>query len=226
VTTKRLLCLVTDRLRLAATLGRPAADARGLVLQQIEGAVAGGIDLVQIRERDLEAGALLRLVSDAIALAATTRTRIVVNERLDVALAAGAAGVHLRDASFSAEVARRLGRSMLVGRSVHSAESAASAGPVDYLIAGTMFATASKSVASPIGVRGLAAIVQRAMGKPVLAIGGVSLTDVRAIVDAGATGLAAIGAFMPPATTADIPLAVQKNVENYRFAFDTASAVP
>jgi thiamine-phosphate pyrophosphorylase len=96
------LCLVTDRRRLGA--------ARTL-LELVERAVDAGVDLIQIRERDMEAAALASLVTRAVALARGSATRIVVNDRLDVALACGAGGVHLRGDSIPVAAARRLVRS-------------------------------------------------------------------------------------------------------------------
>src|SRR5262245_14552294 len=91
------LCLVTDRRRLAAARGIPGDGRRPARLQQIEGAIAGGIDVVQLRERDLDDGVLAALARDCLRAAAGTRSRLVVNDRVDVALACGAHGVHLRE---------------------------------------------------------------------------------------------------------------------------------
>jgi thiamine-phosphate pyrophosphorylase len=224
---KPLLCLVTSRQQLARAVGRPTADARTLLLQQIQGAVAAGVDLVQIRERDLGAGELRRLVAEAVEIAAGSHTRVVVNDRVDVALAAGAAGVHLRDAGLRAVDVRRLAPHLLVGRSVHSVEATNRAGPVDYLIAGTVFATSSKPVDSTlIGIDGLAAIVRAASGTPVLAIGGMTAAVASQVMATGAAGLAAIAALVPDEGVEDLVAAVEKNVHTLRFAFDTGSAVP
>src|SRR5262249_4440021 len=107
-----MLCLVTDRRRFD-----PRGDG---LLAQIAGAVAAGIDLVQIRERDLATVDLAALTSAALRAAFGSRTSIVVNDRIDVALACGAAGVHLRADSVGVADARRIAPSgFLVGRSVH-----------------------------------------------------------------------------------------------------------
>src|SRR5262249_45429339 len=131
------LCLVTDRRRFEPPI-------QGL-LAQLRRAVEAHIDLVQIRERDLEAFDLASLVSAAVALARGSRTRVVVNDRLDVAIACGAAGVHLRGDSFPVAEARRIApRDFLIGRSVHTPEEAVAAADADYLVAGAVFPTASK----------------------------------------------------------------------------------
>jgi thiamine-phosphate pyrophosphorylase len=241
VTTKRLLCLVTDRRRLARTLGRPPADARALLVAQLEGAVRGGIDVVQIREPDLEARELAALMRDALHVAHGSGVRVMVNDRLDVALAAGADGIHLRENSFSVVAVRGISAALTIGRSVHSAESAARSLGADYLIAGTVFPTESKTTSNaPLGMAGLEAIVRAASGTPVLAIGGVTAERLRLIVRSGAAGVAAIGAFLPTriaetaikgtvpfmAISADqVAAEVEKNVKTLRFAFDTASTV-
>jgi thiamine-phosphate pyrophosphorylase len=225
VTTRRLLCLVTDRRRLAASVGRAAGDASSLLIAQLEGAVRGGVDLVQIRERDLEAGALAAMVRDALRIAAGTATRVIVNDRIDVALAAGADGVHLREASVDAAAVRRVWPSLTIGRSVHSRASVIGATAVDYWIAGTIFPTDSKAAAATLGCAGLAEVVRAAAGTPVLAIGGVTAGRLPELVRAGATGLAAIGAFLPDRGEHDVAAAVEKRVATLRFAFDTASTV-
>lgn len=160
---------------------------------------------MQVRERDLEAGRLFDLVSELVGVARASRTRIVVNDRLDVALAAGADGVHLREDSIDAEAVRRLAPSgFLIGRSVHAAEDAAYLGrTVDYLIAGTVWSTRSKPASHPLlGADGLEALVQQAQA-PVLAIGGVTLDRLDAVARAGAAGVAAIGLFMRELASAD-----------------------
>lgn len=218
------LCLVTDRLRLATHLRRAPADGIVLVLSQIEGAACGGIDMVQIRERDLDGGALARLVREALHRVEGTATRLVVNDRIDVAVATGAHGVHLRESSVAGTWVRRAWPDITVGRSVHSVEGAVRAADTDYLIAGTTFATDSKPGAVCLGVEGLAGIVRAAGNRPVLAIGGITIARVPAVAKTG-VGIAAIGAFLPDQGE-DVARAVEKRVKNVRFAFDSASTVP
>ncbi len=181
-----MTCLVTDRRR---------ADP----VQQARRAAEAGIDLIQVRERDLEAGALATLVTDVLAATRGTRTRVVVNDRLDVAIACGAAGVHLRGDSVPVLAARRLtGAGFLIGCSVHRVEEVERTAGADYLIAGTVFSTSSKpaGLGQPplLGLEGLAAIVRAAPG-PVLAIGGITDDRIEPITAAGAAGFAAIGLF-------------------------------
>lgn len=200
-----ILHLVTDRRRLAGA-GADAAAQRRCLLNQVGFAVEAGIDVLQIRERDLEAGLLFELTSEAVGIARGSRTRIVVNDRLDVAMAAGADGVHLREDSIGADAARRIAPGgFLIGRSAHTAEDAAYLDrSVDYLLAGTVWPTASKPPSHPVlGLEGLAALVRQAK-VPVLAIGGVTLDRVQSVAAAGAAGVAAIGLFIGQGTSADM----------------------
>jgi thiamine-phosphate pyrophosphorylase len=179
-----MLCLVTDR-RL-----RP-------VVEQCSEAVQAGIDIIQIRERDLDAGPLVTLVAELVHLTRGTPTRIVVNDRLDVALACRADGVHLRGDSMPPEAARSIAPAgFLIGRSVHHEQEAkAAAASVDYLVAGTVFPTSSKAgLTEWLGVEGLARIC-RSVSVPVLAIGGVTVDRIPGVAAAGAAGIAAIGLF-------------------------------
>lgn len=183
-----MICLVTDRRRL------PGGD----LAAQLRDAVDLGIDLVHVRERDLDAGALAALVAELLVITKGTSTRLVVNDRIDVALACGADGVQLRGDSIPVAAARRIARSgFLIGRSVHGVSEANAASDADYLIAGTVFPSASKAAAMPLlGIEGLRAVVG-AVDRPVLAIGGITEARIGEIADAGAAGFAAIGLFLP-----------------------------
>jgi thiamine-phosphate diphosphorylase len=183
------ICLVTDRRRFD-----PALEGQ---VTSIRAAVAAGVDLVQVREPDLETADLASLVRTIVAIARGTRTRVLVNDRLDVALACRADGVHLRSDSIAVGDARRIAPSgFLVGRSVHSVEEAGEAGDADYLIAGTVYPTKSKPDARHwLGADGLRAIV-RATAAPVLAIGGVSPERIPEIAATGAAGVAGIDMFL------------------------------
>jgi thiamine-phosphate pyrophosphorylase len=189
------LCLVTDRHRLAA--GETSlASVRRCLLAQARFAVEAEIDLIQLRERDLPDAELSAIAADLLALTRGTRTRVVINDRVDVALACGADGVHLRGDSISVAAARRLVRHPLViGRSVHSAAEAPAAAGADYVVAGTVFATPSKAGGGLLGVDGLRAVVQ-AVAAPVLGIGGLTVERAGQVAEAGASGIAAIGLFI------------------------------
>ena len=207
-----LIMLVTDRRR-----GGEAA-----MLASVDAASAAGVDLIQVRERGLEDLDLLRLtirISDV----AAGRTRVLVNDRVDVAVAAGAAGVHLPGQAVAAGRVRSIApASFLVGRSVHSvdeAREAESGGGCDYLVFGSVFETASKPAAhKPAGLEQLSRVCA-AVALPVLAIGGVTADRIPEIARAGAAGVAAIGLFAAPET---VPAAVAA----IREAFTGASASP
>jgi thiamine-phosphate pyrophosphorylase len=224
------ICLVTDRRRLMRA-GASDADARRCLLAQARFAVEAGVDLIQIRERDLEAAALAALVSELLAVTRRTPTRIVVNDRLDVALAAGADGVHLRGDSIAIAAARRLAPAgFLVGRSVHDAAAAADAVDADYLIAGTVFPSRSKEPSRQLlGLDGLRAIVSATV-VPVLAIGGIAIARLDAVAATGVAGIAAIGAFIGPVDEVDRggcgAIDLRAVVANARARFDSVNTAP
>ncbi len=192
---KPVVCLITDRRRFG-----PSWETA--LVERVRAAARAGVHLVQIRERDLDGGPLKRLVSSCVEAVHGTRTRVLVNDRLDVALAAGAHGVHLRADSFAAPRVRvRAPSPFLIGRSVHSVAEAVEAteyGGLDYLIFGTVFETSSKPGRRPAGL-GALATVSAATCVPVLAIGGITAGRVDEVMRAGAAGVAAIGMFDTPA---------------------------
>jgi len=181
--------MITDRRRFAVE------DA---FVQRVATVAAAGVNLVQVRERDMEARDLSRLVARCVTAVRNTRTRILVNDRLDVALTSGAHGVHLRGDSMPASRARALAPiGFLIGRSVHSVAEAVTAhaeGGLDYLLFGAVFATASKPGQPPAGVQALADVVG-ATPLPVLAVGGISSDTAPQLDGAGCAGFAAIGWF-------------------------------
>jgi thiamine-phosphate diphosphorylase len=184
--------MITDRRR----LGRQAEAA---LIRRVAAAARAGVHLIQIRERDLADGALLPLVVQAVEAVRGTRTRILVNDRIDVAIAAGAHGVHLRSDSPSATRVRVVApAAFVVGRSVHNSDEAARVcqeGGLDYLLFGTVFETASKPGLAATGIPTLAEAVTAAGRLPVLAVGGVTLETIGQLPAAGCSGFAAIGQF-------------------------------
>ena len=186
------LCYITDRRSLPGTplidLIRQAADA--------------GVDLIQVREKDLGTRPLVDLVESAVAAARSTPTRIVVNDRLDVALALGAAGVHLGRQSIPVKAVReaiaRLARpDFLIGVSCHSLEEAleAESSGASYIVLGPIFATPSKvQYGPPLGLEKLREVAAR-VRTPVLALGGITVERVEPCLQAGASGIAGISLF-------------------------------
>ncbi|MFQ5926389.1 MAG: thiamine phosphate synthase [Terriglobia bacterium] len=211
-----LLYYITDRKALPAPIhSRSAGPESGLAadpLPVIAAAIRAGIDLIQIRERDLAARDLLSLVERAVALAANTATRILVNDRLDVAQVAGV-GLHLPAHSFPvAAVRAKAGRDLLLGASTHNLDElrAAERGRADFSVFGPIFETASKrgypEASGPLGLAKLAEAV-RAVRIPVLALGGITLANAADCLRAGAAGVAAISLFQ---TSADIAATVRE----------------
>lgn len=184
-----LRCYITDRKTLPP--GRVWKDA-------ISRAIGNGANWIQIREKDLSARELYELTQQAIALAAPTGAKILVNSRFDVALAAGAAGVHLPAGSPPPHSWRSLTPpGFLIGVSAHTLPEllAAQRQGADYGVFGPVFPPLSKS--SDLAPRGLAGLKQaaRALRLPVLALGGIAEHNAGECVDAGAAGIAAITLF-------------------------------
>ncbi len=182
------VCYITDR---------HAVEPKPLLPLILE-AIRAGVDLVQIREKDLATRRLLELVESALASARGTKTRIVVNDRLDVALALAAHGVHLGSRSLPAEVVRaEVAKDFLVGVSCHSLEEAlaAESACADYLVLGPIFETPSKiQYGPPLGLTKLREVTAQ-VKVPVLALGGITVERVQPCLQAGAAGIAGIRIF-------------------------------
>ena len=201
-----ILCYVTDRQALSKSHDLGAREA---LLHKIQDAAAAGVDWIQIREKDLSGKECAALTSAAIERAARPLTsrqspiRILVNDRLDVALSQAAGGVHLSKNGLPVEKARELADSripsqdFLIGVSCHSAEAAtvAAKGGANYIFFGPVFATPSKAAyGAPQGLARLAEVC-RAVSLPVIAIGGITLDNAALCLTAGASGIAAIRLF-------------------------------
>ena len=186
-----VVCLITDRHQLTT----PTEER---VIAQVAAAARSGVHLVQIRERDLEGRALLRLARACVAAVAGTSTRVLLNDRLDVAIAAGAHGVHLRGDSIPASRARTIAPSpFLIGRSVHDPDEArrvTDEGGLDYLVFGPVFETSSKPGRPGAGLDALRSVVSRTT-LPVLGVGGVTSERAAMLIGVGAAGFAAISLF-------------------------------
>ena len=194
---------VTDRLRFGLSIDELVARAAA--------AARAGVDVIQVRERDLPDRELAALARRIVAAAAGTVTRVLINDRADIAIVAGAAGVHLRGdsapasrvraafAEASAPKASKASGRFLIGRSVHSSrdvDAALADGGADYLLFGTVFPSEGK----PAGhrVAGIAALREACARSavPVIAIGGMNEARVTEVRAAGAAGFAAVGMFM------------------------------
>jgi len=205
-----LLCYITDRRQLRAA-------SLAVVIRET---VRAGVDIVQIREKDLTTRELIALVEEALTVKVEASgagpgpnavqpylagrengmagTRVVVNDRVDVALATGADGVHLAGHSMPVQVVRRfVSSAFLIGVSCHSLEEAmaAESGGADYLVLGPVFETPSKlGYGPPLGLEKLRNVTSR-IRIPVLALGGITVDRVRPCLEAGASGIAGIRIF-------------------------------
>ncbi|MBI4233568.1 MAG: thiamine phosphate synthase [Chloroflexi bacterium] len=165
--------------------------------EKVSLALAGGVDMVQLREKELPAGALLALAEGLRAITAG-RALFMVNDRVDVALACGADGVQLGEEGLPVAAARHLGGpGLLFGRSVHSVEGAvrAEAEGADFLVLGAIFRTSSHPGAPTAGV-GLIRQVRQRVRLPLLGIGGITEGNVGQVMEAGADGAAVISALL------------------------------
>ena len=165
----------------------------------VRAAVEAEVVLLQIREKSLPVRVLYELVTRAAEITRDSKTRLLVNDRADIARAAGADGVHLTARSLPADVVRStFGSEFLIGVSTHSLDEARAArdGGADFVVFGPVFETESKrGFGAPQGLDKLRQVADELRGFPVLAIGGISLENAGACFDAGASGVAAISLF-------------------------------
>lgn len=183
------LCLVTDR-----RLCQPGAQE---LEEKVARAVKGGVNLVQVREKDLPGGQALALV-ERLRKVSEGSALLFVNERVDVAIASRAEGVQLGEEGIPVADARRVaGESILIGRSVHSLEGALAAESqgADFLVVGTVFSTVSHPGAEASGTRLISEIAGR-VSIPFVGIGGVTAASVDEVICAGASGVAVISAIL------------------------------
>ena len=189
--------LITGGKTTAAT--KPSSKEFSRVLKLIEAAAAAGISLVQIRERDLTAATVYELALRTAAITRGSGTRVLINDRADIAAAAGAAGVHLTMRSLDAAVIRQsFGAEFLIGVSTHSSAEAHRAfdDGADFIVFGPVFDTASKQIyGAPVGLERLNEVAHDLSPFPVLALGGVNSENVRECLRAGAAGIAGISVF-------------------------------
>lgn len=190
-----LVYLITDRFALRPPPTNSGAVV-GRLVEFIERAFAAGVDMLQIRERDLPTRDILS-VSEAAVRIARNGARVTVNDRADVARCAGC-GVHLTTHSLPVEAVRRVfGRDIIIGASTHNLEEAVAAekGGADFVVFGPVYDTSSKrSYGPPVGVASLRTVTRR-VRIPVLALGGITLSNFHETLEAGAAGVAGISLF-------------------------------
>jgi thiamine-phosphate pyrophosphorylase len=192
----------------------PAGPDFARLLALVRAAAAARVTLVQLREQHLRPRVIFELTLRAAALVRGTETRLLVNDRADIARAAGADGVHLTTRSLPAPTVRRaFGPDFLVGVSTHTlAEAqAARAGGADFIVFGPVFDTPSKRVyGPPVGLAQLRAVAAALAPFPVVALGGITRANMASALAAGAHGVAAIRLFADPPALAPAVAALQE----------------
>ncbi len=182
------------------------------IWRKMEAALAAGVTLVQYRDKTTESCVLYERALKMQALCDKYNVPMLVDDRADIALAVGAAGVHVGQSDLPAEIARRiLGADAIIGVSAHNAEEArvAEAAGADYLGCGAVYPTGTKKDTSVIGTAGLKAI-RVAMQLPFVGIGGVTIANYREVLNAGANGAAIVSAIL---SADDIESTVKKFVQ-------------
>ena len=177
----------------------PSSIEFAQVLELVGRAVAAGVSLVQLREKRLTARTLLSLAARCAEITKASNTRLLINDRADIASAALCDGVHLTTQSLEARIVRRtFGQDFLVGVSTHTLEEAATArdGGADFAVLGPIFDTPSKrAYGPPLGITALSQVAHALSPFPLIAIGGITLANARKVIRAGAAGIAAIRLF-------------------------------
>ncbi|HEY0430782.1 MAG TPA: thiamine phosphate synthase [Pyrinomonadaceae bacterium] len=170
---------------------------------QVQRLSAGGAKLVQLREKIATSAEFCESARAALLAARASGVKIIINDRVDIALALNADGVHLGQDDLPAEAARRLlGPDTIIGLSTHNLTQAQAAAtmPVDYIAIGPIFATQSKEAADiPVGLAGLRLIRQAIGNIPLVAIGGITLENCASVLKGGADAVSVIsGIWRPP----------------------------
>ena len=164
---------------------------------QVKKLIDGGAEIIQLREKYLSPKDFYEDAKAALEIARAANVKIIINDRVDIALALKADGVHLGQNDLAADFARKiLGENAIVGFSTHSVEQATEAlkFPVDYIAIGPVFATKTKeNPERTVGVDGVKKVRETIGDFPLVAIGGVTLENCRAVFDAGADSIAVIG---------------------------------
>lgn len=178
------------------------------ILDLVSAAVDAGVSLVQLREKSVSARLLFELASRAVALTKGSATKLLVNDRADIAQAAGADGVHLTSTSLRAATVRKaFGQDFLIGVSTHSLNEARAARDdgADLVVFGPVFETSSKQMyGEPQGLMQLENVTRELSPFPVIALGGVNLDNTAQCLSAGAFGVAGISLFADPSQLASV----------------------
>jgi thiamine-phosphate pyrophosphorylase len=202
------LYLITDR-------SRAGGKALAAVVRE---ALEGGVKAVQLREKDLPAAALYPLAVELRRITSEFNARLIINDRLDIALAVGADGVHIGVNSLPVAAARRLlGKGNIIGYSAHSIDEAlrAQADGADFVTFGPLYTTPSKAAyGEPCGVKKLADAVS-ALDIPVIALGGISSANTTEALSANVRGIAVISAILAAADPRGTAASLLKKIEEH-----------
>lgn len=172
---------------------RNFSETSAQILDLVKIAVDAKISLIQLREKNLSARSLFKLSLEAARVASGSATKILVNDRADIALAAAADGVHLTGNSLPAEIIRRrFPKDFIIGASAHTAAELETrkTGGADFAVFGPVFSTPGKG--EPHGLDRLREICRRLEPFPIVALGGIDRTNFKSVLESGASGLAAI----------------------------------
>lgn len=190
-----------------------ASEEFSALLKLVSAAVAANVPLLQLREKNLSTRVLYELATVAAGITRGSDTRLIVNDRADVASAAGADGVHLTTSSLETAIVRRtFGDDFLIGVSTHSPEEARAArdAKADFAVLGPIFETASKRMyGEPLGSEKLRQVANELATFPVLALGGVTLRNAAGCFRVGASGIAAIRLLRDPDSVASVVQAIR-----------------
>jgi len=196
------LCLVTDR-TLMSTLTLAEAVAQ---------AIAGGVTMVQLREKEASSAEMYSLAVELKSICAAANVPLIINDRADVALAVGAAGVHVGQSDLPARVVRQMiGDDCILGVSATTVQEAVQAqnDGADYIGVGAMIPTGSKTDATIVSIDELAAI-RAAVSIPIMIIGGLNADNLPPFIQAGANGVAVISAIIAQKDIAGAASALRK----------------
>jgi len=167
----------------------------------VEELCAGGARMIQLREKDVTTRTFLELALEAVSVARSYNAILMINDRVDIAMMAGADGVHLGEDDLPPADARRLlGPEAIIGLSCHSLDDvqAVAREPVDYIAVGPVFPTDTKELRYPVAGTELVGRARTLTSLPLVAIGGIGRDTAGQVVDAGADGIAVISALMVP----------------------------
>jgi thiamine-phosphate pyrophosphorylase len=203
---KPITYLITSGETTAATT--PSTEDFSRILKLVSAAVAAGVNLIQLREKNLTARVLFELALQSAEITHGSATRLLINDRADIARGARADGVHLQRRSLEPHIVRRtFGEGFLIGVSTHSLAEARAArdGGADFVVFGPVFDTVSKRIyGEPVGLEKLSETARELAPFPIIALGGVTLDNAQECLRAGARGVAAIRLFNDPARLSQI----------------------